>query len=147
MRKLSDGFQMTRTMSSRLIVTSTLTQSLQFLGDLQSRTASSKARLRNEIELAFNLVSQTDTRAMRVVSTITLLFLLATFVSTFFSMSFFGYQKPDERSDWDVTFKVWMYLVVAVPLTVFAVVTWFRGEKWMKRMSGGSRSKVGKTDN
>lgn len=122
----------------------TLTQSLQILGNLQSRAASNEARLRNEIALAFNLVSQADTRAMRLISIITLLFLPATFVSTLFSMSFFGYQKPDERGDWGVTYKIWIYVAVAAPLTTLAVLMWFNGERLMAKVGGQARNMGGK---
>lgn len=110
-----------------------LIQSLQLLGNLKSRSASNEARLRNEISLAFNMVSQADTRAMRVISLVTLLFLPATFVSTLFSMSFFSYQPADgPQNKWGVTGRIWIYFAVAGPLTILTVLLWFFGEKWIE---------------
>lgn len=113
-----------------------LVQSLQLLKNLQARSTSNEARLRNEIGLAFNLVSQTDQRAMRIISLITLLFLPATFVSTLFSMSFFNYQTPGEtKTEWGVTYKIWIYAAVAVPLTILGILLWTFGEKWMAMLN------------
>lgn len=121
-----------------------LQSSLQLLTALSHRASSNEARLRNEISLAFNLVSQGDTAAMYLISLITLLFLPATFVSTLFSMSFFNYQTPGEtKTQWGVSAKIWIYFAVAGPLTIVALIGWIWGRdllnffirRWKKAFS------------
>lgn len=92
---------------------------------LAKRSDSNEERLRNEINLAFNVVNQQDAKAVRIISVVTLLFLPATFVSTLFSMSFFSFQPPYDHK-WGVSPKIWIYFAVTVPLTVATVVVWFQ---------------------
>lgn len=99
--------------------------SFQLIQSLLKRADSNEARLRNEINLAFNTVSQQDAKAVRIISVATLIFLPATFVSTLFSMSFFNFQPPYQVG-WGVSPKIWIYFAVAVPLTIFTIVLWFR---------------------
>lgn len=101
-----------------------LLATLQLLSNLMHRSASNDARLRNEISLAFNLVNQQDTKTMRTISIVTLLFLPATFVSTLFSMSFFDYDGGSGR--WNISEWIWLYFVIAGVLTVLTFIAWFR---------------------
>ncbi|KAK5079682.1 hypothetical protein LTR70_009299 [Exophiala xenobiotica] len=101
-----------------------LIATLQLLSNLVHRSTSNDARLRNEINLAFNLVNQQDTKAMRRISIVTLLFLPATFVSTLFSMCFFDYDGGSGR--WSISKWIWLYFVIAGILTIITFIAWFR---------------------
>ncbi|KAJ0285605.1 hypothetical protein COL940_003450 [Colletotrichum noveboracense] len=97
------------------------------LSSLQERSASNKARLLNEIALAFNMVAQfdsgvsvdigraaqRDSEAMKTVAFLTLLFLPATFVSAVFSTTFFEFDSGS--GEWLMSDKFWVYWVVAIP--------------------------------
>ncbi|KAB8339015.1 hypothetical protein FH972_021954 [Carpinus fangiana] len=100
---------------------------------LKHRSDSNEARLRNEINLAFNLLTQQDTKsmaddsqAMRRIAFVTLIFLPATFVSTIFSTSFFNYNPTPEPGNkgWNMSNMFWVYWVVTIPLTFMTWVLW-----------------------
>lgn len=110
-----------------------LLASLQLLSNLAYRSASNDARLRNEINLAFNVVNQQDTKAVRIISIVTLTFLPATFVSTLFSMSFFNYDGESGR--WKMSGWIWVYFVIAVPLTALTIAAWIWGARIWRRLS------------
>lgn len=107
------------------------------LQGLQHRSVSNKARLMNEIQLAFNTVAQydsgvsvqigraaqMDSEAMKTISFLTLTFLPATFISAIFSTSFFNYNGGSE--EWSVSTKFWLYWAVAIPITVITSVLWY----------------------
>lgn len=116
-----------------------LTATLQLLSNLMHRSASNEARLRNEINLAFNVVNQQDTKAVRIISIVTLTFLPATFVSTLFSMSFFNYDQERER--WKMSGWIWVYFVIAVPLTALTIAAWIWGAKLWKQLAGDEKNK------
>lgn len=106
------------------------------LESLQSRAASNKERLLNEIQLAFNTVAQYDSRisvevgraaqvdssAMKTIAFLTLTFFPATFVSAIFSMAFFNYDADNDR--FRVSKQFWLYWVVAIPITVITGGLW-----------------------
>ncbi|KAI8268832.1 hypothetical protein K4K58_004155 [Colletotrichum sp. SAR11_239] len=106
------------------------------LGSLQERSASNKARLLNEIALAFNMVAQfdsgvsvdigraaqRDSEAMKTVAFLTLLFLPATFVSAVFSTTFFEFDSGS--GEWLMSDKFWVYWVVAIPVTIVTALMW-----------------------
>jgi hypothetical protein len=106
------------------------------LGSLRSRSASNKERLLNEIQLAFNMVAQYDSRisvevgraaqsdssAMKTIAFVTLTFFPATFISAMFSMSFFNYNPDSDK--WTVSKKFWIYWVVAIPITCITALLW-----------------------
>ncbi|KAK3303713.1 uncharacterized protein B0T15DRAFT_541030 [Chaetomium strumarium] len=107
---------------------------------LKARSVSNKDRLLNEIQLAFNIVSQYDSQtsvligratqydsySMRTVAFLTLAFLPATFISAVFSMSFFDI---DDDMNWRVSAKIWMYFAIAGPVTIVAVSVWLFWQK------------------
>lgn len=102
------------------------------------RSASNDARLRNEINLAFNVVNQQDTKAVRIISIITLTFLPATFVSTLFSMSFFNYDQQTRH--WKMSGWIWVYFVIAVPLTALTIAAWIWGAKIWSQLTANEKS-------
>ena len=115
-----------------------------------ARSVAIEARLKNELNLAINLVAQqesaatvrisqaarSDGAAMRAVAVVTLLFLPSTFVSTIFSTTFFAFIPSSEGrpESWAVSERFWVYWVFSVPLTVVAVSTWL----WWQQRYGTS---------
>ncbi|KAK5940662.1 hypothetical protein PMZ80_007079 [Knufia obscura] len=116
-----------------------LLATFQLLSNLSLRSASNDARLRNEINLAFNVVNQQDTKAMRTISIVTLLFLPATFVSTLFSMTFFN--QPSAEQPWGVSPMIWIYFVISVVMTAVTLVTWFWGARLWTSFFRNTKSK------
>ena len=102
---------------------------------LKLRSTATRDRLLDEIQLAFNVVSQFDSHtsvaigraaqydsySMRSIAFLTLTFLPATFVSALFSMPFFKYE-PD--LGWTVSGKIWVYFAIAGPVTVIVMALW-----------------------
>jgi hypothetical protein len=107
---------------------------------LKALSHSNRDRLINEIQLAFNVVSQYDSQtsvaigratqydsySMRTVAFLTLAFLPATFISALFSMSFFDL---DDDMNWRVSGKIWMYFAIAGPVTFISISIWFFWQK------------------
>jgi Mg2+ and Co2+ transporter CorA len=117
-----------------------LQATLQLLTNLTNRSASNEARLRNEINLAFNVVNQQDTKSVRIISIVTLAFLPATFVSTLFSMSFF--RQPTDERGWGLSPMVWIYFVISVPLTGFTIALWIWGPRIWDKLFGNRKMKM-----
>ncbi|KAI1344880.1 hypothetical protein F5Y15DRAFT_363995 [Xylariaceae sp. FL0016] len=69
-----------------------------------------------------------DSTAMRVITLVTLVFLPATFVAGFFGMGFFTTDN-DAGGAWVVTPYIWVYFVIAIPLTAITLVYW----RWRSR--------------
>ncbi|KAF2181128.1 hypothetical protein K469DRAFT_590272 [Zopfia rhizophila CBS 207.26] len=104
---------------------------------LLSRSEPNKARLHNEITLAFYTVVQRDTKiqvrigkeaiketmAMKVVAVITMTFLPATFVSSIFSMLLFHFEpsRAGLREFSTVSEEFWMNWILAAPLSIAAL--------------------------
>ncbi|KAH8683433.1 hypothetical protein BGZ61DRAFT_480485 [Ilyonectria robusta] len=99
-------------------------------------------RIENQFSAVYNLTAQHDTAAtiklarqsgeiakaalrdsssMKTIAVMTLVFLPATFICSFFSMSFFDWQADLEET---VTIRVWIYFAVAVPLTFVVILCW-----------------------
>lgn len=95
--------------------------------------------------------TQRDSAVMRTVAIVTMTFLPATFVTvctsnaifhlgdfrayskqTLFSMSFFDYSPGNNNGSeaWFVSRKIWIYFLVAVPLTILTVAAWFLWQRW-----------------
>ncbi|KAL2865226.1 uncharacterized protein BJX67DRAFT_359028 [Aspergillus lucknowensis] len=106
-----------------------------YIGSLHYRSISNEKRLQNEIQLAFNTVSQhdaavtveisraarSDSAAMKTLAFVALTFLPPTFLCAVFSMSFFNYSAD---SDWQVSGKIWIYWIFAIPTTIATALLW-----------------------
>ncbi|KAJ9656087.1 hypothetical protein H2201_008659 [Coniosporium apollinis] len=121
-------------------------------------------RIGNQFTAVFNLIAQRDTKAtiklakdsgkiaeatlkdsssMKTIAAMTLVFLPATFICSFFSMSFFNWKaSPGEN----ITNSLWIYFVVAAPLTAVVIMLWILctrrsrkkiGNWWLKRRNSG----------
>jgi Mg2+ and Co2+ transporter CorA len=94
--------------------------------------------MKNEIQLAFNIVSQdeahtsveiakatkADSQAMKVTSLVALIFLPPTFISAIFSTTFFDF-GTDENS-WAMSKKFYIYWAFVLPITITGVLLWYR---------------------
>lgn len=113
------------------------------------RSVSTKERLLNEINLAFNVVAQSDataslglavasrqdSAAMKTIAFVTTAFLPATFIAAIFSTSFFNFEQG---TGWAVSTKFWIYWIFAVPVTVVAIAAL---DYWQKRYIREDREK------
>jgi Mg2+ and Co2+ transporter CorA len=114
---------------------------LHMLECLSYRANSNHERLRNEIQLAFNMVTQhnarvsldvsqsmrSDSSAMKTVAVLTLAFLPATFLSSVFSMSFFSFNA---ETGWAMSDRIWIYWAFSIPVTLLTTGLWFF---WQRR--------------
>ncbi|KLJ08320.1 hypothetical protein EMPG_16251 [Blastomyces silverae] len=100
---------------------------------IKARAASLYDRLKNEISLSFNLVSQTDTAAMKIISAVGLIFLPGTFISaslpsayTLFGMNFFDFSVDENtgKQTFAISDKFWVYWAIALPVTTAVLLAW-----------------------
>lgn len=85
--------------------------------------------------------SRADSIAMRRISFVTLAFLPATFLATFFSMAFFHTKSGHIIVDTDI----WIYVACVIPLTL--VVAWkYIYEGMVSKLVGRTRNKRGRED-
>lgn len=101
------------------------------------RCSSYRDRMKNEIQLAFNVVSQdeahtsveiakatkADSQSMKVTSLAALIFLPPTFISAIFSTTFFDF-GTDENS-WAMSKKFYIYWAFVLPITITGVLLWY----------------------
>ncbi|KAF1989817.1 hypothetical protein K402DRAFT_326306, partial [Aulographum hederae CBS 113979] len=113
----------------------------QMIENLKLRSDANKERLQNELALAYNLITQRDSKvltgigestrsdsaAMRTVALVTMAFLPATFICAIFGMSFFDFAPGDgvEPAKWTVSDQFWIYWVVAIPVTAATISVWY----------------------
>ncbi|KAF2498168.1 hypothetical protein BU16DRAFT_558239 [Lophium mytilinum] len=71
--------------------------------------------------------TKADSSAMRTLAFMSIVFLPATFVSSFFSMSMFDWRAPQLTSI--VSKRMWIYWVVSIPLTLIIIVIW---QLWLR---------------
>ncbi|KKA29170.1 hypothetical protein TD95_003709 [Thielaviopsis punctulata] len=88
---------------------------------LSLRANATQQRLQSEIQLAFNVTTQVDSRAMRNISLLTMVFLPSTFVATIFSTTFFSV----DNNQWMMNDKFWMFWAFAIPVTVLVMLWWY----------------------
>ncbi|KAF2632494.1 hypothetical protein BU25DRAFT_381962 [Macroventuria anomochaeta] len=112
----------------------------QLIRNLKLRSRANQERLQSEITLAYNVITQRDSKvmveigaatksdsaAMKTVAIVTMIFLPATFTSAVFSMSFFDFSPGDgtQADEWRVSSKIWIYWVVAISLTGLTLFAW-----------------------
>ncbi|KAF2687093.1 hypothetical protein K458DRAFT_415362 [Lentithecium fluviatile CBS 122367] len=133
------------------------------LRSIKRRSESLQERLQNEINLAFNLVAQRDSRIMvrmgeqsrqdnnnmKSIAVVGLVYLPGTFVSGLFGMNFFDFSDESGHQSWKVSNKLWMYWAISVPLTLATIFFWvmaFHGQslKWpvFKRKRAGEVASI-----
>ncbi|CAG8956320.1 hypothetical protein HYFRA_00003700 [Hymenoscyphus fraxineus] len=113
---------------------------LSLMRCLHLRSKALEDRLRNEINLAFNIVAQynshvsvsigdatrADSAVMKSIAFLGLAFLPGSFVCAVFSTSFFNFTPgSDGQSErWTVSKKFWVYWIVAMPVTAATIAFW-----------------------
>ncbi|KAH3938453.1 hypothetical protein HBH53_257690 [Parastagonospora nodorum] len=73
------------------------------------------------VEIAFT--TSQDSRIMRSISLVTMVFLPGTFFATVFSMSFFDWNDEDGKAS--VSKHLWIYVVVTVMFTAITIGIWY----------------------
>lgn len=105
---------------------------------MHCRCESYRERMRNEIQLVFNVMAQNearasvaiakatkaDSQAMKATSFIALVFLPPTFVSAVFSTTFFTF--GEDSTSWQISSQFWVYWVVVVPVTAVCLLVWYK---------------------
>ncbi|OJD18766.1 hypothetical protein AJ78_01237 [Emergomyces pasteurianus Ep9510] len=93
---------------------------------IKARSSSLYDRLQNEINLGFNIVSQTDTAAMKIISAVGLIFLPGTFISTLFGMNFFEFSVDNNtgKQTFAMSDKFWIYWAISLPVTAVVILLW-----------------------
>ncbi|KAK3393292.1 hypothetical protein B0H63DRAFT_15207 [Podospora didyma] len=106
------------------------------------RMESTEKRLQNAINLAFNIQAQKtsqimrqDSRTVRVLSVMAMLFLPLGTVASVFSTGFFA--QPDD-GELVVLPKFWMLWAIAIPLTVSVLMGWVLWERRPRLVVPGS---------
>ncbi|GAQ09477.1 hypothetical protein ALT_6798 [Aspergillus lentulus] len=94
------------------------------LHSLLTRSQSLSERLRNEINLAFNLVSQKDSAMMKTVAFVSMVYLPGTFISGLFGTNFFNLSNDGGAKSWIMSGNFWLYWVITLPLTLATVLVW-----------------------
>ncbi|KAK2848506.1 hypothetical protein FQN49_005661 [Arthroderma sp. PD_2] len=108
---------------------------LSFLHDelhaLKMRSWSLNARLQNEINLAFNLISQlhgtsaqADSSVMKIIAIVSLVYLPGMFISSIFGMNFFVGTQGDQGLKITVSEDFWLYWSITIPLTATTLLVW-----------------------
>ncbi|KAK0734776.1 hypothetical protein B0T26DRAFT_689624 [Lasiosphaeria miniovina] len=88
---------------------------------LKLRSDSSRERLKNEVNLAFNNMSRQDNNVMKSIALLTMIFLPATFFSALFSTTFFTF---GDDGGWEVSDKLWIYWATIIPATLGVLIIW-----------------------
>ncbi|KAL3475961.1 hypothetical protein BJX99DRAFT_258858 [Aspergillus californicus] len=112
---------------------SQLLSTLRMIHSLKSRGKALQARLHNQIDLAYNLVSQgfgrnarSDSATMKALGVVGLVYLPGTFVSGIFGTNFFNFERGSNGSsdDWVVSSNFWLFWAVTVSLTMATILAW-----------------------
>ncbi|PYH43448.1 uncharacterized protein BP01DRAFT_98117 [Aspergillus saccharolyticus JOP 1030-1] len=97
---------------------------------LHTRGRSLRDRLHNEINLAFNIVSQrfghdtrSDSAMMTTIAVVSMIYLPGTFVSGLFGTNFFNFTDGDAHT-WFMADSFWLYWAVTIPLTLATMAVW-----------------------
>ncbi|KAK0622373.1 hypothetical protein B0T14DRAFT_563830 [Immersiella caudata] len=94
---------------------------ISMLRNLRLRSESNRARLADEIHSAFNDLTRRDSSLIKSITIVTLLCLPASLISSIFSTTFFSF---GDDNTWQVSRKLWVYWVTAIPSTIVIVLAW-----------------------
>jgi Mg2+ and Co2+ transporter CorA len=123
----------------------------QLLRGIESKIVYSKTSVQGQIQTIYTLISQRESRSqvelakisrrlaeltqndsthMRIIAGVTLVFLPATFMATFFSTTFFDFKpsKEDYVSRW-----IWLYCLLTICLTVAILGLWWYSLRSMRK--------------
>ncbi|KAL4888298.1 hypothetical protein BDV59DRAFT_211209 [Aspergillus ambiguus] len=76
-----------------------------------------------------------DNATVRTITLLTLIYLPASFVATFFGMNFFDYGG----GEFEMSHRLWIFFAVAIPLTIFTVGSWYWLSRRRKRLEPWAR--------
>jgi hypothetical protein len=96
---------------------------LEIVYNLVVQRANRKTHEMAEIQRRIAVSTMDDSFAMRTIAVMSIAFLPATFVSSFFSMSMFNWQAPAGTPI--VSSRFWMSWAVTLPLTLVVFSIWF----------------------
>lgn len=114
-----NGFELTKTLKSQR--REYMAFQKQQLQSLLLRSRSNHERLKNEITVAYNLLTQQDNNVMKSIALLTMIFLPATFVSAIFSTTFFDFSE----GEWKMADEIWIYWLTTMILTALTVLVWY----------------------
>jgi hypothetical protein len=113
---------------------------------LQSQSTSQISQTRNlkaRVEMQWNVIAalrnihiansaRADSEVIRRISIISIIFLPATFLAAFFSMSFFDFHQADQGKGLQpvVSKWIWLYPACTVPLTIMFALGYGLGQGW-----------------
>ncbi|KAI4774967.1 hypothetical protein E4T52_10080 [Aureobasidium sp. EXF-3400] len=83
------------------------------------------------------LATKEDGAAMKTIAVVTLTFLPATFVTALLGMNFFSIDERKPGGRLTSTKDVWIYFVIAVPLTALVLCVWWW---WQRREAKKARN-------
>jgi hypothetical protein len=75
-----------------------------------------------KVSKSIALESRRDSSSMKTLAVVTMVFLPGTFIATFFAMPLFDWQAPNGQV---VDKRIWIYFLVAIPLTAFTCAVWW----------------------
>jgi Mg2+ and Co2+ transporter CorA len=96
------------------------------------RLLSLERRMANIINLSFHLVTQTDSKSMKTIAFLTLIFLPASTVASIFGSQFFNLSvDQDGVPHFMYTHWIWVMWAIVVPVTMILVAVW----RWPEAMA------------
>ncbi len=88
---------------------------------------------------AIALQSRKDSSSMKTIAAVTMSFLPGTFVASFFAMPLFEWDSDDGRV---VNPQIWVYWVVAIPLTVLSFAAWWIWLRYQDKCDGAAKTRI-----
>ncbi|KAH9889213.1 hypothetical protein F4778DRAFT_395310 [Xylariomycetidae sp. FL2044] len=99
----------------------------------------------SELNISIAQASHQGSRSLRIIQILTVIFLPGSLISSIFGMGFFSNSLSDDgRQVFTASSHIWLYFVLAVPLTVFlvAIMLYYQwrdgtkaGDQWSRRMT------------
>ena len=65
-----------------------------------------------------------DSKNMKLIAIVGLIYLPGTFVSGIFGMNFFSFEDQNGHQTWNVSDKFYIYLAITLPLTLLTISIW-----------------------
>lgn len=104
------------------------------------RILSLESRMANVINLSFHLVTQQDSKSMKTIAFLTLIFLPASTVASVFGSQFFNLSlDQDGVPHFIFSHWFWIMWVIVVPVTAILVAIW----KWPEAMASDPKQEMG----
>ncbi|OAP58292.1 hypothetical protein AYL99_07382 [Fonsecaea erecta] len=130
--KDNDRAKYSRTLSQRVetqITLSNMTQ--QELDAIPSKLKQQHRMIDSKLSIMIAEDTRRDSSSMKTMAVLTLLFLPATALASIFGMSMFDWEARDGKDI--VSRHFWVYVVVAVPLTLGVLAAWILWYSWTQK--------------